>query len=329
MTVLPHFSTPANLSDRQAARWSTHVGGVFASVAGPGFPQFYDPTSEDTPADAQVVPVAWVAFPASLSGTRSERLEKADASRELQDEYCEWGVERNSAGKITRVTFTSEVPEYWEHLFDADRDALVELYRTLIDPAVAPDRLERNGKYLRANDWNRSTHGRPAHLIQDSNKLSAAIALAARATILREENGRRVTQPEELVRCGALGNQHRNSDPLIASRVNEAAAAGAAITLHDPVGLYIDGLTTGGMATPDGADPASYWTIERGGPANALRTVYEVPDDRGYVVGDVTIGGRKIEFGGQLAERVRVRLEAVVKDPGSHSPTPRPCEPPG
>lgn len=219
------------------------------------------------------------------------------------------------------------MPEYFDHLFATDRDGLLALYQDLIGPQVEAGDLERNGAYLRANQWNNSTEGRPAHLNQFSNNLGAAIQLAAEATILRERNGKPVTGRQELVECGALGEPLRNSDPQIASAVNNAAASGAEITLDDPVGLYIDGLITGGLETPnDDEDPARFWRIERGDTQHALRACYEVPEAEGrnYVAGDITIDGQPINFGGQLAVRVRVRLDAVIK-PGTHEPSRKPC----
>jgi hypothetical protein len=80
------------------------------------------------------------------------------------------------------------------------------------------------------------------------------------------------------------------------------------------------------MATPDGEDPATFWKIERGDSKHALRASYEVPetDGRNYIVGDITIDGKPIEFGGQLAVHVRVRLDAVIK-PATHAPDRQPC----
>lgn len=326
MTILPRFGTPGNLADAHPDAWSASVAEIVARFAR-DFPQFYDPTATDTPPDAEVAPVVWSAFPASLTGPFDERLKRADSSRQTQDEYCEWAIERNADGRITRVTFTTELPEYWAHLFATDRDGLVALYRDLTGQDVDPARLVRpGGAYLASNEWNDSTAGRPAHLMQGSNSLGAAVKLAADATILREVDGVPVTGNQELVQCSALGNPFRNSDPSIAAAVNDAAATGAEITLGDPPGIYIDGLITGGMATPDGEDPGAFWTIERGDPAHILRASYEVPEEqsRGYVAGDVTIDGRPIDFGGQLAIRVRVRLEAVVK-PGDHRPERHPC----
>jgi hypothetical protein len=324
MAILPAFSTPGRIADAHPEIWSGTVGGLVARYAA-RFPQFYDPTATDTPDDAEVATVVWSAFPGSLRGAPRETLEIADGFRGAQDEYCEWGVERNGEGKITRVTFTTEVPEYWAHLFETELETVRELYRELVGVEVDPDRLVKpDGAYLADNEWNRSTTGRPAHLMQPSNNLGAAVDLAANATVLRERDGVPVTGNQELVECGGLGEPLRNSDPSIAAAINNAAATGAEITLNDPPGLYIDGLMTGGMATPDGEDPGAFWTVERGEPTHVVRAVYEVPEGRGYVVGDIRIGGEPIEFGGQLAVRVPIRIEAVVK-PESHSPSRRPC----
>jgi hypothetical protein len=325
MPILPRFSTPGNVADSDPDAWSADVSDIFSRAE--GFPQFYDPTTTDTPADATIASVVWPAFPGSLRGSTKERLEIADHERGAQDEYCEWALERNAAGAIARITFTTEVPEYFDHLFATDRDGLLALYHDLIGPEVKAKDLQEKGAYLRANKWNTSTEGRPAHLNQISNNLEAAVQLAATATVLRKRNGKLVTGKQELVECGKLGEPLRNSDPQIASAVNNAAALGAEITLSNPAGLYIDGLITGGMETPDGEDPAAFWTVERGDAKHALRASYEVPEAQGggYVVGDITIDGRPIDHAGQLAVRVRIRLDAVIK-PGTHQPSPKPCK---
>jgi hypothetical protein len=325
MAVLPRFSTPGKIEDADPDGWSAVVAEVFGLFG--GFSQFYDPTDVDTPSEAEIASVIWPAFPASLRGGGPlERMEIADSFRGPQDEYCEWALEKNEDDKITRVTFTTEVPEYFEHLFATDRGGLLAFYRDLIDARVESGDLEQGGRYLRRNKWNGSTIGRPAHLISRSNNLQAAVQLAAEATVLRERDGTPVTNRQDLVACGGLGEPLRNSDPQIASTVNNAAANGAEVTLSDPIGLYIDGLMTGGMEAPDGEDPGSFWKTERGDERHTLRAAYEVPqeEDRSYVVGDITIDGRPIRFGGQLAIRVRVRLDAVVK-PGDHQPDRLPC----
>jgi hypothetical protein len=323
MAILTRFSTPGGVTDRNRAAWN-RIAKDLISAFDRQFRQFYDPSTVETPDDVDPTPVVWSAFPASLRASPSKRLEVADGARRHMDEYCEWGVERNRAGKITRVTFTTEVPEYYDHLFKSDRERLLEIYQTLISPKVKARELERNGRYLRDNVWNSTTQGRPAHLVQGSNSLGAAVRLAAEATILREDGGQPVTTKQRLVECGRLGNPFRNSDPQIALAANNAARAGAEITLADPVGLYIAGLITGGMTTPDGADPALFWSVERGRPGHVVRAAYEVPEGRGYVVGDIKAGGQPLRWGGQLAQRVRIRIDVLAK-PGKHRPAPQRC----
>ena len=329
MSVLDRFGTPADLpepSQEDAQAWSDIVNGEFEKAG--TFEQFYNPLVTDTPADAQVAKVAWSAFPATVraQATSEEgRWSLADGAREHQDEYCEWAVERDGDNKITRVTFTSEVPEYFEHLAERDPDRLLAFYHEYVSSEVMlDDLLATGGAYDKTNKWNRKAVGRPAHLMQRSNTLGAAIVLAATATVLRERDGQLVTDRQELIVCGSLGEPLRNSDPQIAAAVNNLAAGGAEITLQNPPGLYIDDLLTGGMATPDGADPADFWTIERGTTDMALRTSFSVPAGHSYTVSDVMIEGRAIEFGAQLADRVQVRVAAVAKA-GDHRPKPQPC----
>jgi hypothetical protein len=323
VAVLSRFSTPGRVADSKRAEWSATVKRLVSS-ADSAFRQFYDPTVADTPGSVDPSPVVWSAFPGSLRAAPGKLFQKADGARRHMDEYCEWCVERNRAGKITRITFTTEVPEYFDHLFRHDRARLLDIYRTFVSPKVKARDLEQNKRYARANKWNKTTKGRPAHLVQASNTLGAAVTLAAQATVLREQDGEPVTAPQQLVACGALGEPLRNSDPQIASVVNDAARAGDEITLADPLGLYLEGLITGGMATPDGANPASFWKVERGRRGHAVRAAYEVPKGRKYEVGDITIGGQPIVWGGQLAVRVRVRIDALVK-PASHRPKAQPC----
>ena len=307
MPKLTRFSTPANLPDPNPVAWSARVREILAPFLDGRRPQFYDPTQRNTPANTPDPIVSWVAFPASLRApSQAERLRRADNDRTLQDEYCEWAVTRK-AGKITRVTFTTEMPEYWEHLFDTAPQRLLQLYRKLVQARVQLSDLRGpNGRYRRQNPWNTSGPGRLAHLIQGSNTLGAAIDLVANATILRIKNGQLVTNQQELVRCADLGNPFRHSDPRIASAVNVAASQGHEITIADPPGLHLGRPLTAGMVTPDGADAAKFWKVERGDAEHTLRARFEVPPTHGYVVGDLEIGGRPIQHGGQIAQRVQV-----------------------
>ena len=331
MPVLKSFSAPAKLRDEltPATRraWSAKVGGMFDDFKAPRYRQFYDPTAADTPSDADVVPVLWPAFPARLRGAGSEEAiaREADRSREQQDEYCEWSVEREQ-GKITRITFTTEIPEYFELLAAHDQARLLAIYRQLAGPGVKIEHLLTGKQYRPKNRWNRGEEatGGLVHLTQANNTLGAAVVLAAEATILRERDGQPIGTKQELAGCAGLGHPRRNSDPQIAAIVNGAASTGASLTLQDPLGLYIHRLVTDGMSTPDGTDPQTFWKLERGSPGRAVRASFSVPKAKGYTVSEVKIAGRPIRFGAQLADRVRVRLTAIVK-PGNARPRRHPC----
>jgi hypothetical protein len=329
MAKLQKFDTPAGISDRHPEEWSATVKALLDRFAVPRFPQFYNPMKKDTPPIAEDPMISWVAFPAVLKvGAPSDaaRWKRADADRGDQDEYCEWTVERDpKTRKIKRITFSTELPEYWEHLFETDPARLLSLYRRLVDPSVKLEDLRTpGGDYRRENKWNTSRPGRLAHLIQGSNNLGAAVALVAEATIPRAQNGKLVVDQQALVRCGALGNPLRHSDPQIAAAVNQAARAGAEVTLTNPIGLYLGRPLTAGMVTPDGADAAGFWKVERGDAVRTLRARFEVPAKRKYTVGDIKIGGRPIEFGGQVADRVQVWISATIKE-ARHKPVPQRC----
>ena len=59
-------------------------------------------------------------------------------------------------------------------------------------------------------------------------------------------------------------------------------------------------------------DPKSFWTYTRGEQGRRLRGTYEVPDGKGYVVGDINIGDRPIEFGGQIADFISIKVTGVA-----------------
>lgn len=317
--LLKRFSAPGNLpelSNKVLGAWSRRLSKLFDEVAGPSR-HFYNPTKADTPVDRSVAAVRWPAAPGRLLSQRlsqERRWEIADGDRKQQDEYCEWSVLRDG-DKIVRVTFTTETPDYYDHLMDTDHTLLVALYNKATGKTVSIDKLRnKHGLFEAANQFNSSTDGTIVHLMQETNTLRAAVLLAAQATVLRKDkNGQHVTHPQTLVQCGGLGDETRHSDPQIASVVNNLVSQCFEVTLMDPPGLYLDRLITTGMDTPDGTDPQKFWTIERGDAGHALRARFEVPANLGYAVGDISIGGKPIHRGAQLADRVQVRIEAVAK----------------
>jgi hypothetical protein len=251
------------------------------------------------------------------------------------DEYCEWHVVRDpDTNKIIRATFTSEPPEYWQALFGSpipandgstftlpgDKDKALALYRQFAGPDVAPEDLvlDRDvpgigskGDYNLYNKWN-TTHG-IAHLCAPPNSLGAEIQLGADATVLRKNSaGQPMVEPDSLVCCAGYGGPDRNSDPTIGSSVNALARLGAYITLANPVGLYMDHIDLAGWAAPDGSDVSELIKVVRGKAGMIERLVVEAPQDAPFAIGDVTIAGIPIQFGGQIAECITVKLTGVA-----------------
>lgn len=338
--VINRFDPPGGVSDLDDAgleEWSAFISDIVdGAIAGRRDhtndrprPQYYNLTKTDTAADAQFQEVSWIGFPRSVqvnSISDLQRWRRADASRDAQDEYCEWSVARGADGKLIRVTFTTEGPEYWELLARRQPDTLLALYREFVDPSITRDDLfDGSGSYIPRNKWNSTTTNGAMHLIQGSNTLGAEIELSAAASIVRVKNGQELTGEQELIACGEYGAPQRNSDPHIGGVVNSVARLKADLALNNPVGLYFDDLGTAGWVTPDGSDPRSYWTYVRGTPKDPVRAVYEVPAGKGFVVGDITILGKPIVFAAQIADFISIRLTAVACRFGQSSAVPVQC----
>jgi hypothetical protein len=285
--------------------------------------QFFNPLKQAPATDAIEKDITWTAFPRIIGITSVsdlQRWRRADNSRDVQDEYCEWSVTRDAqTHKIVRVTFTSEGPEYWGFLAGVNPDKVVELYRQHVNADVQRSDLFPNGIYRARNQWNNSTINGAMHLIQASNTLDAEIELAAAATIVRRKDGNILTSEQELIGCGLYGQAARNSDPHIGALVNELARQKADITLANPVGLYLAGLSVSGWDTPDGSNPLDYWKITRGTKEKALRAVYEVPEAKSFKVGDIKINGNNIEFGAQIADFITIKLTGLATRVGQSS----------
>jgi hypothetical protein len=143
--ALVHFDPPGFLDDLNAAEcgaWHEFVSGVM-DRARAGCPdlflfdgpreQFFNPAEVEPAADVVEVDMLWTAFPRKVEITSVndvQRWRRADASRDCQDEYCEWSVWRDdTSDKISRITFTCEGPEYWEFLGTVNPVRVLELYR--------------------------------------------------------------------------------------------------------------------------------------------------------------------------------------------------------
>lgn len=319
------FNPPGMLEDllpEHRPAWNTWMSARFDRAAA-GHPaendgprtQFFNPTQHPPSADAVEQDIRWAAFPRQIqidAVSDQQRWKAADASRDNQDEYCEWSVERNASGKITRVTFTCEGPEYWVLLATRQPDTVLALYQQHVHPSVKHSDLFTATGYNPRNKWNNSTTRGAIHLIQTANTLGAEIELAAGASIVRRRDGVVLTSAQELIQCSAYGAPERHSDPRIGADVNALARQGADVTLADPVGIYFDGLVTPNWVTPDGSDARTFWKVTRGTEAKALRAVYEVPASKGFVVGDIRIKSKPIAFGAQIADFITMKLTGLA-----------------
>jgi len=330
MAKISQFAAPGNVTDLSApmaASWSTKISGflddeVSSLAANHGLqPQFYNPSKLDV--SGTPTPISWQAFPQIIElefGDNPQEMFRQAESRDNQDEYLEWAVIRQD-GKITKVTFTCEGPEYWSHVA-GDKALLTTLYSDIVGQQVPQSELlTAGGTYAPRNSFNMK---HAIHLIQGANTLRAEIDIASQATIIRRHGSHDpVTNPNELINCSGFGKADRHSDPHIGEVVNDAARKGCSLTLQDPIGLYIDGLPHPtndlGIKKPGGgAVGTDYWTLARGDNDHILRAVFAAPAGQ-PAVGDLEIGGKKIEFGGQIVKAGRgmqVKLTGVVGTPG-------------
>lgn len=344
---LKQFDPPGGLQEfdaKQRADWSNWISAQMdqAIVGYPDYftndgprDQFYNPMKTEPAADGTALKISWIGFPRRVLVTNpvdEKRWKIADASRQVQDEYCEWNVVRNTAGKIVRVVFTCEGPEYWDFIAKYNPDLLLKLYRQYVGPQVQmadlfssvpqeDDEFQPN-KYVRANKWNNGTTGGIMHLIQPNNSLGAEIELAGGSSVVRKIEGEILEDQRRLIDCGAYGQPERNSDPFIGAQVNSLTRQKAFVTLTNPVGLYFDTFAPDGWETPDGSDPASYWKIVRGNADTPVRAVYEVPSDKSFTVGDIKVVGKKIVYGAQIADFVRIKLTGYAQNFGTSTSEP-------
>jgi hypothetical protein len=322
------FSSPGYLNEFNPEfheHWSNYISNEIDQAIR-GFPDRYindDPRDlmfnqlkQDLSDDAVLKDIKWIAFPRNILISTigdKQRWKKADSSRDVQDEYCEWSVERNPAsGKISRVEFTCEDRVYWHYLWAQSPDLVTELYQKNINLNVKKEDLETaDGKYNERNKWNNNTSTGAMHMIHNPNTIGAAIELAAGASNIRVINGKTLTGEQELIKCARYGDPNRNSDPHIGAIANSITRQKAKLTLADPLGLYFDGLITNGWKSPDGTNPNKFWKYTRGAQDRSVRAIYEVPAELNYDVGDIEINGKKIEWGSQIADFINIKIVGV------------------
>jgi hypothetical protein len=347
------------------------LGNPYNATNVPAPTNYYNPL--DTNPSSSAANVQWLAFPGRLafnfpSATQDQLNQMADTGqmpgqisnnpcgtgspvpyfpygpRGWQDEYCEWAVTRNAAGKITRIDFTCENPEYWNSLWLIDPNKVVSLYQSILGkpqikledlclPGVV-DPVTQGPVYNPLNVWNTgpvssSTQGGAIHLTSTPNTLQTEIGLASSATVQRNNPSGTTgntswpsSQYNELLCDAQYGQKNRNSDPNIGGTVNNLVTQGFVVTLADPPGLYIQQPNFASYQTPDSTDASEFWTIVRGSqtlndqngnqlPGNfILHAVFEVPADKGYTVSDILIAGNPIKWGSQIAGTFKMQIVA-------------------
>lgn len=217
------------------------------------------------------------------------------------DEYSEFSVVRDANGKIVRIDFTCENPEYYQTLWRVSPQRAAEVYQAtlnqgapadqqitvtvedlqLVDPVTKQPVIDpQTGRpaYNPLNKWNSGTvavrtgdpsqfTGGAMHLTATPNTLQTELGLGAGATVQRSQGN---TDPQALICCGKYGQNYRNSDPHIGQTINLAVGAGTNISLADPPGLYIQMPSfaqyelPADPKLPAGATAADCWQIIRG-----------------------------------------------------------------
>lgn len=309
MPFVSRFETPGGLRDAPPGSpfyddWHAYVAGLIERVTpGSSGGEFFDPSEADfLPAATRAL--VWMGFPRDLMVTthRDSRAAAfaAGEDRAVQEEYLEWHVAR-SRGKITKIVFVTETPDYWTRLARRHRDVVLRLYRELVSPAVTEaDLFPGGGEYDPRNRWN-TTHG-IVHYVQRINTLDATVRLAQASVSSAPARDNYDVPP---------GDQ-TSADPRVQLDVGMLERKGLSLTLAEPVGLYVLGWDTTGWTKPDGSPVGDYWTIRRGVPGAALRVELAVPKGEGFVVGDIRIGGRPIRTGGEVAEHVTVVVRGIA-----------------
>jgi len=257
--------------------------------------------------------VPWFAFPKTAVGT----FDDIDANRfQLQDEYVEWRAEKADTGEVTRITFTTEFPEFYEALAEVSVDALIagiqqvisgadptaeELFGPNFNPKTAtPEgRARRFRRHLRDNSWNNGEKGILC-LSQPNNSMGALFALVGPCAV------KRLDISPSAVCANVSCVPDRDSDPAICQAVQNLARAPHGLSFPDPVGIKLielKGLWKINGTQIDINDPNANqgaWVVSR----NGRRAVLDVTKG-------VTIGSQPITSGAQVSKQLQVGADVM------------------
>lgn len=287
---------------------------------------------ERFPSSATSGSVPWPAFPLT-AGVSDVQI---DQQRwEKQDEYVEWRVTRDAAGQVSTVTFTTELPEYYEALAEVSEAALVagiqdaipgaapttvELFGTGFDPSLATP-AQRASRFLAralspngnkpSNPWNNGDKG-ILFLQQQFNTTGALFNLVGRCAVPNPA----IPAANQCAAVGGFCGPSRNSDPRICQAAQDQSRIPLAITLADEPGIHIvklSGTWRLNNVQFDINDPTanqSIWKIDRNGHRGTLR-----------LPANVTLNGNPIDTGAQVSRVLEVTANVLTVSPGNLLPT--------
>ena len=191
--------------------------------------------------------IEWRAFPLLAKGSNEE----IDGQRlKFQDEYVEWTVEKNADNIPTKITFTTELPEYLEAFAEIGPLELIRAVQDIIPGAnptigdlygfndlsnTTPNTRRQSFRdHLPNNPWNNGQKGILC-LTQQFNTMNALFNLVTECSIKKAQGSPGDT-------CGLVGEAcgvGRSSDPRICSESQAAVRSGFGITLKDSAGIRI------------------------------------------------------------------------------------------
>lgn len=303
------FDTPGRLRDLPSdsplyASWRAVLDELIrtrVALSGPGFS--IDPSKIDLDVRERRIKT-WTGFPRPLLVQHRDDRQAAFAAgenRDVQIEYLEWRVVR-AEGKITRVVFVTETPEYWREIAKTDPSVLLDLYREHVSPDVAmSDLFPGGGPYNPRNRWN-TTDG-IVHYIMPINSMRDLLGVSEEVQNAQEAKDGYDTLPYA---------RNTGADARLSFDNWAMTRKSLSVGTDDPPGLYMTDWDDTGWVKPDGSPVGDYWKVVRGDRRAALRLEYEVPESEGFVVGDIRIGGRRITTGGQMAEHITVSAHTMA-----------------
>lgn len=316
--------------------------------------QFFNGTITAYDTSQKPVAITWIGFPNLVKvrfPNEPKRWQEADKTRNVQDEYLEWSLKKDNKGRIVTVTYTCEGPEYWNFLASENPDSLTSLYLNLnsgFKSQMKPsDWLGPGGKYNPLNKWNSTTtSGTIVHLVQVNNTLGAEVDIAAQGTVIRKgKDGKIITDKTKLTNCSGYGQPSRNSDPTIGDGVNSLARNGIAVSIANPVAIYIHSFNTANFQLDvqgTGENmidvPTGTFRWQRGNIAKnmGLRLQVKIPDgvvgtgpgNKGQqlTVSDIvdTSNNQNILYGAQFADYITMTVKGVGIS-GGQPAAPLPC----